>query len=62
MIPVIVGGNESAWPTSSTEVPEVACDDQEVKNQVKCCVADVGHYASYREMGKHSSLKLVKSG
>lgn len=43
---VTVGGKvqnccgEMSLPTNPA-VPEIACDDEEVKNQVKCCVAEV---------------------
>ena len=40
--------DETAWPTNPA-VPEIACEDEEVKNQVKCCVSNVQYDAGYRE-------------
>ena len=37
--PEFLWRDESAWPINPA-LPEIACDDEEVKNQVKCCVAD----------------------
>ena len=34
-------------------MPEIACEDEEVKNQVKCCVSNVQHDAWDR--GKHGT-------
>ena len=31
---------ECTWPTNPA-VPEIASDEKELKNQVKCCIADV---------------------
>ena len=54
-VPVFLWQDESTWPANSTEGPEVACDDQEVKNQVKCCLADVEYDA--REVGNHGTSR-----
>ena len=43
--------DKSAWPTT-TAATEVACEDEEVKNQVKCCVSSVQDDA--RDKGRHS--------
>ena len=53
--PVFLWQDESSWPAKSTKVPEVACDDQEVKNQVKCCLADVEYDA--REVGNQGTSR-----
>ena len=34
--------DQTAWPTNPA-VPEIACEDEEVKKQVKCCVSNVQH-------------------
>ena len=38
--PEFIWQEEPAWPTNPV-VPEIASDDKELKNQVKCCDADV---------------------
>ena len=38
--PEFLWQDESAWPTNPA-VPEIACEDEEVKNQVRCCVSNV---------------------
>ena len=48
----------SAWPTNPAELPQIASDDEEVKNQVKCCVADVQYNAE--DMGSHSTPESAK--
>ena len=40
--PEFLWQDETAWPTNPA-VPEIACEDEEVKNQVKCCVPNVHH-------------------
>ena len=49
--PVFLWQDESAWPTN-TAVTEIACEDEEVKNQVKCCVSSVQYDAE--DKGGHS--------
>ena len=48
--PQFLWQDESAWPTSPA-VPEVACEDEEAKNQVKCCVSNVQYDAGGK--GRH---------
>ena len=38
--PEFLWQEECTWPTNPA-VPEIGSDDKELKNQVKCCVADV---------------------
>jgi len=42
--PEFLWQNESARPTNPA-VTEIACEDEEVKNQVKCCLSSVQHDA-----------------
>ena len=49
--------DETAWPTNPA-VPEIACEDEEVKKQVKCCVSNVQHDAGDR--GKHGMPRADK--
>ena len=37
----------SAWPTNPA-VPEIACEDEELKNQVKCCDSYVQYDAGVK--------------
>ena len=38
--PEFLWKDESSWPSNPVAVPEIACDDKEVKNQSQCCAAD----------------------
>ena len=55
--PEFLWQDESAWCTNPA-VPEIACEDEEVKNQVKCCVSNVQHDVGDR--GKHGMPRADK--
>ena len=38
--PEFLWKDESSWPSNPLALPEIACDDEEVKNQGQCCAAD----------------------
>ena len=49
--------DKSAWSTN-TAVTEIACEDEEVKNRVKCCVSSVQYDAG--DKGRDSIPRLDK--
>ena len=49
--------DKSAWP-SNTAVTEIACEDDEVKNQIRCCVSSVQYDAG--DNGRHSIPRVYK--
>ena len=55
--PEFLWEDESAWPTNSV-VPEVVCEDEEVKNQVKCYVSNLQYDAGGK--GRHSMPEADK--
>ena len=55
--PEFLWQDESAWPTNPA-VTEIACEDEEVKNPVKCYVSNVQHDAGDR--GKHGMPRADK--
>jgi len=46
-----------SWPTNPA-MTEIACEDDEVKNQVKCCISSMQHDAG--DKGRHSMPRVDK--
>ena len=55
--PEFIWQDDTAWPTNPA-VPEIACEDEEVKNQVNCCVSNVQDDAEDRR--KHCTPRADK--
>ena len=55
--PEFLWQDDTAWPTNPA-VPEIACEDEEVKSQVNCCVSNVQDDAG--DKGKHGMPRADK--